>query len=590
MHIFNQIKTRIAIAIEELIQDKKEIEFSVEPPKNQEYGDIATNASMVIAKSISKKPLDIAEELIDILKRDNTLMEFVEKFTIANPGFINMYLKNEILYYFLNNLNNSGPTIFDKEINIGLDTKINLEFVSANPTGPMHIGNARSAIYGNVVSRLLKKCGFDITTEYYINDGGSQTDKLIETLYIRYRQLQGESIELPEGCYPGEYVIDTAKQLLAEHGKDLDQFDPKLRKFAIDQMMILIKSNLASLGVKHDIFTSEARLIQDGLVEEAIACLENKGLLYKGILEKPKSDTNQDWEPREQLLFRSTDFGDDSDRALLKSDGSYTYFASDVALHLDKIRRGYDQLYLILGADHAGYVNRIRASVKAMTDNNMDLNIIVNQLVNIYKDGKPIRMSKRKGNVITVDDVLDEISPDILCFAMLSQKNSTVLDIDCDKLLEKSSDNHLFYIQYAHTRIVSIIRNGHKHGIFSIDELDIRDIEGKLKYIFKPNDTIDYALLQSEIDLDVIKALVNFPRLLELSAKHKEPHRIIYYLYNLAHKLHNLWHIGVVEDNMRCILDDNIPLSRARISLIYGLALILSDGLDIFGVQPLLTM
>jgi arginyl-tRNA synthetase len=274
----------------------------------------------------------------------------------------------------------------------------------------------------------------------------------------------------------------------------------------------------------------------------------------------------------------------------MKEDGSYTYFTSDVALHLDKITRGYNELYVVLGADHAGYVTRISSSVKAITDNKIELHVIINQLVNIYKDGQPIRMSKRKGNFVTVDDVLDEISADFLRFAMLGQKNGTVLDIDCDKLLEQSSDNQLFYIQYAHTRIVSIIRNSKKHGIFSEDEIYIGMDRGALEYYFKPNEKIDYSLLQSEVDLDIIKTLIDFPRLLQLSAIHKEPHRIAYYLYDLAGKLHGLWHAGVVDHNMRCIMNDNVALSRARISLIYGLALVLCYGLDIMSIEPLSEM
>lgn len=590
MDIFKQIRIRITAAIDHLIRDKKEVDFSVEPPKNSEYGDISTNAAMVITKILGKKPLETAEALVTILKQDEILMTLVKEFSIANPGFINMHLKNSILYDFLDRLNTSGAAIFEQDINIGVGKKINLEFVSTNPTGPMHIGHARSAIYGDIICKLLRKCGFDVTTEYYINDAGAQIDKLVESLYIRYLQLKGENIEITDGGYPGEYLIETAKKLLAEYGNDVNKNDLKLRQFAVDEMMSLIKADLIKLGVKHDIFTSEAELIKHGIVQEAIKYLEAKNVLYKGILERPKSEKDEDWEPREQLLFRSTDFGDDSDRALIKSDGSYTYFASDVALHMDKIRRGYDELYLILGADHTGYVTRIRSSVRAITDNKMDLNVIINQLVNIYKDGKPIRMSKRKGNFVTVDDILEEISNDMLRFALLSQKNGTVLDIDCDKLLEQSNDNALFYIQYAHTRIVSIIRNGHKHGIFSIDELNITNDHGKLEYKFVPDDKIDYSLLQSEIDLDIIKTLVHFPRLLELSAIHKEPHRITYYLYNLAHKLHSLWHTGVVDHNMRCIIDDNVSLSRVRISLIYGLALILRDGLDIIGVEPLIEM
>lgn len=590
MHIFNKIKSRVKEAIETLIKHKTAIEFSVESPKNRQHGDIATNAAMVIQKMFGIKPVEIAQLLVDILNQDEILMTLVKDFSIVAPGFINMHLKNEVFYNFLENINENGVESLEDDINIGNGKKINLEFVSANPTGPMHIGHARSAIYGDITCKLLKKCGFNVTAEYYINDAGSQIDKLVESLHIRYRQLKGEKIDFPRDCYPGEYLIDTAKKLLEERGSEIKRQDPELRQFAIDEMMNLIRSDLAKLRVKHDIFTSEAKLINDGVVEEAIAYLGSKQVLYMGMMPRPKVDKEQDWSPREQLLFRSSDFGDDTDRALMKADGSYTYFTSDVALHLDKIRRGYSELYLVLGADHSGYVTRIRSSVRAMTDNEIDVNVIINEMVNIYKDGQPIRMSKRKGNFVTVDDVLDEISIDFLRFAMLSQKNSTVLDIDCDKLLEQSSDNQLFYIQYAHTRIVSIIKNAYKYRIFSQDEIYIGVDRGTLEYYFKPNTKIDYSLLESEVDLDIIKTLVDFPRLLELSARHKEPHRIAYYLYDLASRLHGLWHAGVVDHNMRCIIDNNVALSRARISLIYGLALVICYGLDIMSIEPLIEM
>lgn len=590
MYIFNIIKSRIQSAIEKLTKEGALLEFSVERPKNVEHGNISTNGAMVIAKPLGKKPLEVAEDLVEILKQDDAAIDLIESFSVVAPGFINIFLKKAVLYNFTEKLASEGEEAIDRDINIGNGIKINLEFVSANPTGPMHIGHARSAIYGDVTSRLLRKCKFDVTTEYYINDAGSQIDKLVQSLYIRYKQLQGEQMDLPEGCYPGEYLIDAARKLLAEYGNDLAENDVHLRKFAIDEMMSLIKNDLSKLGVKHDIFTSEAQLIRDGQVEKAITLLESKNLLYRGTLERPKSGEDEDWEPREQLLFKSSAFGDDSDRALIKSDGSYSYFASDVALHMDKINRGYNELYLVLGADHAGYVTRIRSSVRAMTDNKMDLKVIVNQLVNIYKDGKPIRMSKRKGNFVTVDDILEYISCDILRFAMLAQKNGTVLDIDCDKLLEQSSDNPLFYIQYAHTRIVSIIRNSWKNEIFSQDEISITKSGEGLKYIFAPKDKIDYRLLQSEIDLNIIKTLLDFPRLIELSAKHKEPHRITYYLYELSHKLHGLWHSGVVDSNMRCIISNNVALSRARISLIYSLSLVIKYGLEIIGIEPLVEM
>ncbi len=590
MHIFNIVKNRIKSATKELLGHVNNIEISVESPKNKSHGDIATNAAMVLTKPLGKKPLEVAEKLVSILKKDNQLLEYVESFDVVEPGFINISLKKSCLFKFLLELNNEGLKAFDDDIRIGNNRKINIEFGSPNPTGPMHIGHARGAIYGDITCRLLRKCGFNVTAEYYINDAGAQIDKLVGSLYIRYRQLLGDEIEIPEGFYPGEYLIDLAKQLLSERGKKVPQNDPYIRKFAVYEMMQLIKKDLKALGVEHDIFTSENSLIGRGLVEEAIEILESKGLIYHGVLEKPKGNADDDWEPREQLLFRSTKFGDDSDRAIIKSDGSYSYFASDIALHLDKLRRGYDELFLVLGADHAGYINRITAAVQGLSNNTVKMNVIVNQLVNIYKDGKPIRMSKRKGNFVTVNDLLEELSPDILRFAMLMQKNNTIIDIDCDKMLEKSKENPVFYIQYAHTRIASIIRNAHKSKIFTAEEMSIDQIDESIVYNFKPNDPIDYTLLESELETDLIKVLIQFPRIIELAAIHKEPHRIVYYLYELANHLHSIWNAGISESEMRCIIDDNLKLSRARIALVYGVALVIYCGLDIIGVKPLLEM
>jgi arginyl-tRNA synthetase len=588
MHIFNIVKSRVKSVIKDLVGHNNDIEIAVESPKNPSHGDIAINAAMVLTKLLRQTPMVIAEKLVGDLKQDNNLMEYVESFDIAAPGFINIFLKKSSLFKFLSEVNNKGLQAFDDDIRIGNDRKINIEFVSANPTGPMHIGHARSAIYGDIICRLLRKCGFNVTAEFYINDAGAQIDKLVGSLYIRYRQLLGDDIEIPEGYYPGEYLIDLAKQLKSERGNKVPENDPYIKKFAVYEMMQLIKQDLKLLGVQHDVFTSERSLIGQGLVEEAIDMLQSKGLIYHGVLDKPKGNADEDWEPREQLLFKSTKFGDDSDRAIIKSDGSYSYFASDVALHLDKLRRGYNELFLILGADHAGYISRISAAVNALSNNTVKVNVIVNQLVNIYKDGKPIKMSKRKGNFITVDDLLEELSPDILRFAMLMQKNNTVIDIDCDKMLEKSKENPVFYIQYAHTRISSIIRNASK--IFTNDEISIKAVDNDLIYNFSPLASIDYTLLQSELEVALIRCLMEFPRVIELAANHKEPHRIVYYLYEVANQLHSIWHAGVSDSGMRCIIEDNLNLSRARISLLYSVALVIYYGLDIIGVKPLLEM
>lgn len=576
MHVFHQIKERINTCLQTLCESFPEI--SVEPPKNPSHGDIATNAAMVIAKNLGKKPIEIASELIALFKQDIEISNYVKEFSIAAPGFINMFLNKNVLHAFLSDLNKSGLQTFDSNLNIGKNKKVNIEFASPNPTGPMHIGHARGAIYGDVLCRLFKKCGFEVTAEYYVNDAGSQIDTLVKSLYIRYKQLLGEKIELSNECYPGQYLIDAAQKLQKVFGNDLQMNDAKLRRWAIDEMMFLIRVDLQKLGVKHDVFTSEQSLIERGLVSEAIQILTEKGLIYHGVLEKPKGNAD-DWEPREQLLFRSTNYGDDADRAIVKSDGTYAYFASDVALHLNKLKRGYDELFLLLGADHIGYVKRISATVQAMSDNNKTVHVLINQLVNILKNDKPIRMSKRKGNFVTVDDVLDEISPDVLRVAMLMQRNNVVIDIDCDKLVEQSKDNPFFYIQYAHTRIASVIRNAYSERVWAENELH-----------YQMKEELNYELLNSESELEIIKYMMQCPRMIELAITHREPHRITYYLYELANRFHSMWNDGIIKSDMRFILKDNIELSHARIGLLCGIATILAIGLEVIGVKPMLKM
>ena len=582
MNIFNLVK----LQIQQLVNKYNSVtEVLLESPKNKTYGDISTNIAMALSKQLSLNPMDIANEIVRELEKIN--ISYIKSYNVIKPGFINICLNHSILFDFLSNLNLCGTIAFDEDLrHIGQGKKINIEFCSANPTGPMHIGHSRSAIYGDVLCKLLKKCNFQVTAEYYINDGGAQVETLVKSHYCRYQQLLGHNIELPDGCYPGEYLIDVASKLLKIHGINLSISDDGdlIKEFVINEMMLLIKDDLKKLQVQHDVFTSEAALIKSGAVEQAITLLEAKGLMYYGILEKPKGNA-EDWEPREQLLFRSTVFGDDVDRAIIKSDNTYAYFASDIALHLDKISRGYDELLLLLGADHAGYISRIKAAVRALSDGKLDIEVMINQLVNIYKDGMPVRMSKRKGNFLTVSDLLDDLHVDVLRFAMLMQKNSTVIDIDCNKLIEKSKDNPIFYIQYAHTRVVSIIKNAHKNSIFNHEEVNIDD-----NYHFAPQIPIDYSLLNSEIEIDLIKYLVKFPRILEMAAKHKEPHRINYYLYELANYLHQMWHAGIEHDTMRCILIDNKALSRARVSLMYSVAIVIFIGFDIIGVKPLLEM
>ena len=585
MQIFNLIKERL-----EKISPVK-VDFSLERPKNKKNGDLASNLALIVAKDLKKNPLAVAEELRLLLNQDEIIQSLVDKIEIATPGFINLSLKKSHIYLFLEALQQKGKKAFDGLITLGKGKKINLEFCSANPTGPLHLGHARSAIFGSILAKVLQKTGYQVTKEYYVNDAGSQIEILIKSLYIRYRQLIGDKITLPDGCYPGPYLIDIAQKMREKFGDKLEfHYATKaIKAFAIEEMMTLIKRDLAKLGVEFDLFTSEARLLFSGIVEEALTILEEQNLLYHGLLEKPKGNL-EEWEAREQLLFKATKFGDEIDRPLVKSDGTYAYFAPDMALHLDKLRRGYDEMILILGADHGGYVARIKAAVTALSSGTKKIQVLLNQLVNLYKGGEVVRMSKRKGNFITVDEVLDELPRELLTFAIMMQKNGTVLDLDCDKLLEQSKDNPLFYINYAHTRIASLIRKSYEKGFYSEAELSIKDLGADLAYTFNPQEAINYTLLDKEEELDLIKSFLDYPKILEQAAIHYEPHRINYYLYELANQIHNLWQEGVADPSRRAIIQDNRELTRARISLFYAGSLVIGSALELFKIKPQLEM
>jgi arginyl-tRNA synthetase len=584
MQIFNLVKERL-----ERISPVK-VDFSVERPKNKKNGDLATNLALILAKEMKSNPLNQANELLELLKKDPELNNLVEKFELAPPGFINFYLKDTTNYLFLEKLQRTGTKAFDGFVKLGNNKKINLEFCSANPTGPLHLGHARSAIFGSILARILEEVGYQVTKEYYINDSGSQIDILVKSLYIRYRQEIGDQVSLPDGCYPGSYLIEVAKKMREKFGDKLEfHYAVKnIRIFALEEIMKLIKEDLSKLGVEFDLFTSEENLLKSGLVEEALSILEEQNLIYHGVLEKPKGKV-EEWDAREQLLFRSKRFGDELDRPLVKSDGSYAYFAPDLALHLEKLRRGYDKMILILGADHGGYVSRIKAAVSALSGGTKDIEILLNQLVNLYKGGQLVRMSKRKGNFITVEEVLEELPAELLTFAMMMQKNGTILDLDCDKLLEQSKDNPLFYINYAHTRVASLIRKTYEKGFYSEEEISIKEGDPYLIYHFNPKEPIKYQLLDKEEELDLIKFFMEYPKILEQAALHYEPHRINYYLYDLANKLHNLWQEGVSDHSRKAITEDK-DLTRARVSLFYTGALLIGLGLELFGIKPQLEM
>jgi arginyl-tRNA synthetase len=468
--------------------------------------------------------------------------------------------------------------------NTGNGEKVNIEYVSANPTGPLHLGHTRGAVFGDVLAKLLSKNGYDVCKEYYINDAGGQVDILVQSAYLRYKEALGEDIgKIPEGLYPGEYLCDVGKKLAERYDDSLkspsEEFSAKacaesykiVKEFVLSEMLAIIRSNLEELGVEHDIFSSEKTLSEKGAVEDVLKFLEGKGLIYKGVLEPPKGMKPDDWEPRPQTLFKSTNFGDDVDRALKKSDGSWTYFAPDIAYHYDKYKRGFSYMIDVLGADHGGYVKRIRSATKAVSEGNAELYVKICQLVNLMENGKPVKMSKRSGNLIEMKEIIDEVGKDAVRFMMLTRTNDTVIDFDFAKVKEQSKDNPIFYVQYAHARISSVMR--HAKEMFGEDFGD--------KLI-----DADLSQLNREQEIEIIKMLAGYYKIVESSLKHQEPHRMVYFLIDLASSFHSLWNSGKEDEVFRFIIEKNEKITYARLALLKAIAIIIASALDIIGIKP----
>ncbi len=554
----------------------------VEPPRDPAHGDMATNAAMVLAKEAGRKPRELAEAFAGKLRG----LDQVASTAVAGPGFINITLKPTAWCEALRAAILAGTGYGHGAIGNG--EPVNVEYVSANPTGPMHVGHCRGAVFGDALANLLAASGFAVTREYYINDAGAQVDVLGRSAYLRYREALGEEIgPIPEGLYPGDYLVSVGKELAAEHGASLRDkpeafWLPITRAKAIDMMMAEIRADLAALNVRQDVFFSERSLMaQRGgantdQVAETIAGLRAQGYVYEGRLPPPKGQPVEDWEDREQTLFRSTAFGDDVDRPLKKSDGSYTYFASDIAYHRSKFARGFADMIDVWGADHGGYIKRMQAAVQAVSGRRGSLDVKIVQLVRLFRAGEPVKMSKRSGDFVTLREVVDEVGRDAVRFMMLFRKNDAVLDFDLAKVIEQTRENPVFYVQYGHARGQSVFRNA-------------REVLPDL-----PGDSAARATMLADARLDrlddpaelsLMRKIALYPRLLEGAAQAHEPHRIAFYLYDLASEFHALWTRGKDTPHLRFIIQNDPEMTLARLALVQGVVTVLASGLALLGVE-----
>ncbi|HZU89123.1 MAG TPA: arginine--tRNA ligase [Stellaceae bacterium] len=559
--------------------------IAVEPPRDPAHGDLASNAAMVLARPAKQNPMALARRLADALAgRELATGDYRGRgFAVepAAPGFLNIRLAPQVWHAQLRAILEAGAAFGDSTI--GRGERINVEFVSANPTGPMHVGHGRGAVVGDALAALLHKAGFAVVREYYINDAGAQVDILARSTHLRYREALGEEVgPIPDGYYPGEYLVAVGRELAERDGRkwlgrpEAEWLAP-VRDFAVARMMALIRADLAALGIAHDVFTSERALLESGAIDASLRALAARDLIYTGMLEPPKGKLPDDWEPRPQTLFRSTRFGDDIDRPLRTSDGSWTYFAADIAYHRDKLNRGFATMIDVWGADHGGYVKRMQAAVRALSDGKAALDVKLCQLVHLTDKGEPMRMSKRAGVFVTLREVVDEVGRDVFRFIMLTRKNDQTLDFDFAKVTEQSKDNPVFYVQYAHARAASVMR----HAAAALPRRDLSDAALAAASLGRLDDPLELAL---------IRHLAAWPRLVEAAAEAHEPHRIAFYLQELAAQFHTLWTKGKDEASLRFILAADPELTLARLALVRGVALIIASGLAVFGVEPVKEM
>ncbi|MDG1523671.1 MAG: arginine--tRNA ligase [Hyphomicrobiales bacterium] len=575
MNIVNYYREAISdIILDEFSLKNDDIKnISFEFPKETGLGDFSTNAAMVLAGKLKKAPNEIAESIVHFLNKNPD----IENVDIAGKGFINIKIKKKVwqnlIYEIIKNKSSYGDT------DLGNKEKINVEYVSANPTGPLHVGHTRGAVFGDTLSNILVKVGYDVCREYYVNDAGEQIDKLARSSFVRYQESCGiDSVSIPEGLYPGDYLISVGDQIKEIYGNELlDKEEgywlPLVKKISIYEMLKIIKKDLKSLNIEHDVFTSEFDLLNNGFVEKIFNELNNKDLLYEGETSPPKGSDLKEWVKKKHILFKSKNFGDDEDRVVKKHDGSWTYFMPDIAYHKDKSIRGFKKMINVWGADHSGYISRVTSAVNAITDNKASLEVKVCQLVRLTRGNEVVKMSKRSGSFITLKEMVDEVGRDAVRFMMVTRKNDAPLDFDYELVKEQTKDNPIFYIQYAHARICSVIRRVKEDKLFEVNDESLLES--------------DVNLLDKVDDIELIKIVSNFPRIIEQSAIYREPHRLAFYLKDLASSFHSYWNLGNENADFKVINKEDINVSRARLALIRSVGITIAEGLNLLGIEAL---
>ena len=575
MNIVNYYREAISdIILDEFSLKNDDIKnISFEFPKETGLGDFSTNAAMALAGKLKKTPNEIAESIVHFLNKNPD----IENVDIAGKGFINIKIKKKVwqnlIYEIIKNKSSYGDT------DLGNKEKINVEYVSANPTGPLHVGHTRGAVFGDTLSNILVKVGYDVCREYYVNDAGEQIDKLARSSFVRYQESCGiDSVSIPEGLYPGDYLISVGDQIKEIYGNELlDKEEgywlPLVKKISIYEMLKIIKKDLKSLNIEHDVFTSEFDLLNNGFVEKIFNELNNKDLLYEGETSPPKGSDLKEWVKKKHILFKSKNFGDDEDRVVKKHDGSWTYFMPDIAYHKDKSIRGFKKMINVWGADHSGYISRVTSAVNAITDNKASLEVKVCQLVRLTRGNEVVKMSKRSGSFITLKEMVDEVGRDAVRFMMVTRKNDAPLDFDYELVKEQTKDNPIFYIQYAHARICSVIRRVKEDKLFEVNDESLLES--------------DVNLLDKVDDIELIKIVSNFPRIIEQSAIYREPHRLAFYLKDLASSFHSYWNLGNENSDFKVINKEDINVSRARLALIRSVGITIAEGLNLLGIEAL---